>query len=300
MAGRPLTRIASQLLNTPLMVTPQHGHMLIAAMRSHLNVKLLEDVEGIQLQVAALDAMAATGLARADTRRDDRKVFAVQDGVAIIPITGTLTKSWGIEPSSGFTGYDGIKTKLMAAMQDDSIDGVFLDIDSPGGQVAGCFDLVDTIYAVNKRNGGKPIYAIANEQCCSAAFAIGSAADELFVPRTGEVGSVGVIMIHQDVSKAMDEDGVKVTVFRSGAHKAEGNPYEAITDEVAKRIQTTIDGMRELFVETISRNMKLSKKVVRETEALTYIGAHARDIGFANAVASEDQAWDALMKRLRR
>ncbi|TOL42864.1 serine peptidase, partial [Vibrio parahaemolyticus] len=71
--------------------------------------------------------------------------------------------------------------------------GICLDIDSPGGEVAGCFDLVDLIYELR---GKKPIYAILSENAYSAAYAIASAADKIYVPRTGGVGSVGVIVIH--------------------------------------------------------------------------------------------------------
>jgi len=300
---RPLVHVASHLLNQPLAITEQGAVMVIAAVRSQLNVSLLTSIEGQRMDVAALDAMAARGRNAADNRRaarNERRIFAAQDGIAIIPITGTLTKTWGLDPYSGMTGYDGIREKVLAAMEDDDIDGIFLDIDSPGGAVAGCFDLVDIIYASSAKKGGKPIYAIANEQMCSAAYAIGSAADKVFTPRTGEVGSVGVITLHADYSKALDKDGVKVTVLRAGAHKAEGSPYEPLKPEVAARIQETIEDMRSIFIDTVARNMNMTKKAVRETEALTYIGEKATGIGFATAVASTDQAWTQLLKRLGR
>lgn len=297
MSGRPLTNVASHILNTPLACTAAHAALLVAALRSQLNVDLLVDVEGNQLGAPEMNRMAAGGRQRADRRREERKLFDFQDGVAVIPVRDTLTKTWGLDPYSGFTGYDGIKTKHYAALEDDDVEAIAFIHDSPGGAVSGLFDLVDQIYFANKKNGGKLTYAIVDEQACSASYALASAADRVLVPRTGEVGSVGVIMLHSDYTKALDEDGIKVTVLRSGAHKAEGNPYEALKPDVAGRLQATLDDMRELFIDTVARNMGTTKKSVRETEALTYIGAAARDIGFANAVASADQAWMQLLDR---
>jgi signal peptide peptidase SppA len=309
---RPLVRVAGQILNRPVAVTEMWAATIIAAVRSELNINLLTTTEGVTLDTVGMDAMALHGRQMVDRRRakrEERKIFPEASGVAIIEVSGTLTKNWGIDSYSGFTGYDGIKAKLIAAMDDDSIDAIMLDIDSPGGAVAGCFDLVDLIYACNKKNGGKLIAAVANEQACSAAYAIMSAADPgwRFVPRTGEVGSIGVLLLHADVQKAMELEGVKVTIFRAGKWKAEGNPYEDIAKETAERIQGTLDDMRDIFVDTVARNLAVRKsdvaglkKSVRETEALTYIGEHAREQGLVEAVASEDQAWDRLMERLGR
>lgn len=309
--SRPLVRVAGHLLNTPLACTVQHASLIVAALRSELNIDLLQSVEGPRLDRAGMDRMASDGRLAADTRNarhaETSKIFDQDQGVAIIPITGTLTKTWGLDPYSGMTGYDGIKQKLFAAMEDDSVEAILLDIDSPGGAVSGCFDLVDTIFACNERNGGKLIYALANETACSAAYAIMSAADERFVPRTGTIGSVGVLMIHTDVRGSLAQDGVVATIFRAGTHKAEGNSLEPLEADTIERIQESLDEARTLFIDTVARNLDAKgtrfsalQKSVRETEALTYIGEHARAVGFATAIASDDQVWMRLMRRLGR
>jgi signal peptide peptidase SppA len=190
--------------------------------------------------------------------------------------------------------------KLAAAIEDDDVNAILLDIDSPGGMVAGCMDLADFIFANNKKNGGKPIWAIANEQACSAAYALGCGADQFFVPRTAECGSVGVLWLYTNVQDALAEAGIRVRVFRAGKHKAEGNAYEDMSKETADRIQSELDEMREIFIETVARGRGLSKKAVRDTEALTYMGAHARDIKFATEVASDDQVWTSMVSRFGR
>lgn len=310
---RPLVRVAGQILNRPIATTEAWASVIISAVRSELNVNLLTTAEGITLDGMAMDALAMRGREAVDrrrVRRSERKIFPEADGVAIIEVSGTLTKNWGIDSYSGFTGYDGIKAKLIAAMDDPDIDAILLDVDSPGGAVAGGFDLVDLIYACNNpKEGGKLIVAHANEQACSMAYGIMSAATPgwRFVPRTGEVGSVGILLLHADVQKAMDMEGVKVTIFRAGKHKAEGNPYEDIEEDTRERIQATLDEMRDIFIDTVARNLAVRKsdvaalkKSVRETEALTYIGAHAREHNLVEEVASEDQVWARLIERKRR
>jgi ClpP class serine protease len=114
--------------------------------------------------------------------RAEERAYEVAAGVAIIPICGTLVQKLGtLRPYSGMTGYDGIRANLSMALEDPAVEAIMLDIDSPGGEVAGCFDLVDAIYAAR---GTKPIWAILSESAYSAAYAIASAADHITVPWT--------------------------------------------------------------------------------------------------------------------
>jgi signal peptide peptidase SppA len=305
---RSLVNISRQLFNRPAFVTEHWASVILSAARSELNIDLITTTEGQRIDRFGMKSLADAAREAVDAKpmneERDYQINTVLSGIAVIEVSGTLTKSWGLDPYSGFTGYDGIKAKLIAAYEDDTIDAIMLDIDSPGGAVAGCFDLVDLIYAL-REEGEKPIAAIANEQACSAAYAIMSAATPglRFVPRTGEVGSIGVLMMHTDVQQALQQEGVKVTIFRAGKHKAEGNPYETMSQDTVDRIQAELDEMRDLFINTVARNLATPerdvdamKKIVRETEGLTYIGSHARALGLVDAVGSEDQLWTQLQK----
>lgn len=311
MHNRSLIRVSRQIFNTPVLVTEEWASVLLSAARSELNVNLITRTDGVEIDRMGMERMARAAREAVDVREDQRyrgDVNQVTNGIAVIPIEGTLTKSWGLDPYSGFTGYDGIKAKLIAAIEDNDVEAIMLDIDSPGGAVSGCFDLVDLIYALREDNA-KPIGAIANEMACSAAYAIFSAATPgfRFVPRTGEIGSIGVLMMHTDVQKALQMEGIEVRIFRAGKWKAEGNAYEDMEKETAQRIQDSLDEIRDLFVNTVARNVARPgddvgalKKTIRETEGLTYIGRHARDIGLADEVGSEDQLWARLLEKLGR
>ncbi|WP_050871030.1 S49 family peptidase, partial [Yersinia enterocolitica] len=170
---------------------------------------------------------------------------------------------------------------------------ICLDIDSPGGEVAGCFDLVDEIYAAR---GEKPIWAILSESAYSAAYALASAADRIIVPRTGGVGSIGVIVMHVDWSQRIKSDGVQVTIITFGSRKAESNPYEALSKEAQKAIQSDVDEMGRLFVSTVSRNRGIAERTIRDTEAACYLAADGVQLGLADQVASPDAAFRDLLK----
>lgn len=298
-----LSRVVQRIFDHPYALHESRVPMILGAIRGKYGIRQITMGDQV-IDEIGMDAFAAAGREQAlarDARRRDGRIFREADGVAIIEVWGTLVKDWGADPFSGITGYDGIEQKLIAAMEDENIKAIWLDIDSGGGDVAGLFDLVDLIYSMNARNGGKPIYAMAAEHAYSAAYAIGSAADKLFVPRYGGVGSVGVITMHASFKRALDAEGIDVTVIRSGEEKARANPYELLPESTKAHIQRQIDAIREGFIKTVARNRPAaSEKIVRETEGLDYMGEDARAIGLVSAVCSEHEAWGKLLRRINR
>ena len=277
-----LPHLAQKLFNTPLAIHPQKAEVIVSSLTERLGIT--------QIRSAMMedDDEYFSRKARKDSGYD------VLEGIAIIPVYGTLVQKLGtLRPYSGMTGYDGIRRVFLTAVNDPEVKGICLDIDSPGGEVAGCFDLVDLIYA---ERGKKPIHAILSENAFSAAYAIASAADKIFVPRTGGVGSVGVIVIHCDWSQHIKDDGLKVSIITYGNRKAESNPYVALSDEAKAAIQHDVDEMGRLFVSTVSRNRGLSETVIRNTQAACYLAAEGVQMGLADAVASPDVAFQELMK----
>lgn len=225
-----------------------------------------------------------------------RKGYEVVEGIAIIEVKGTLVQKLGtLKPTSGMTGYDGIRQNFLTAMHDSAVEAIMLDIDSPGGEVSGCFDLVDTIYAAR---GTKPIWSILNDSAYSAAYAIASAADRITVPRTGGTGSIGVICMHVDFSAALTDAGFKVTFITYGDRKADGHPEIPLSKEALARFQADIDTMGELFVNTVARNRKIAASAVRDTQAATYLGEQGVAQRLADIVAAPDAAFRALLAEL--
>jgi signal peptide peptidase SppA len=283
--------LASKLFNTPIAIYPKKAEVVIAALSERLGITQMVRLNGTSV---SLDADAAYG--EAEPGSNPRGGYEVVGEVAIIPICGTLVQKLGsLRPYSGMTGYDGIRQNFLMAMTDPDVKAICLDIDSPGGEVAGCFDLVDTIY--NAR-GDKPIWSILNENAFSAAYALASAADKIVLPRTGGTGSIGVIWMHVDWSKALKGAGMEVTFVTYGDRKADGHPEIPLSKEALAAFQADIDTMGELFVSTVARNRNISVQKVRDTQAATFLGADGVSQGLADAVLAPDAAFRALLAEI--
>jgi len=286
--------LAQRLFNRPLAIHPDKAEVIMAALGERLGITHMARASGesIIVQPLAMDDDDAYDYSRRDSDAGYDKVGPV----AVIPVHGTLVQKLGsLRPYSGMTGYDGIRQAFLTALDDPSVEAIMLDIDSPGGEVSGCFDLVDTIY---EGRGRKPIWAILSDAAYSAAYAIASAADRIVVPRTGGVGSIGVICMHMDFSKALTSAGFQVTFITYGDRKADGHPEIPLSKEALERFQADIDTMGELFVNTVARNRNIAASSMRDTQAVTYLGEQGVAQGLADAVAAPDAAFRALLKEL--
>ncbi|WP_286962800.1 S49 family peptidase [Cupriavidus sp. UBA2534] len=288
-----LSRLGQRMFNTPIAIHPRKAEIVMAALADRLGVGQIMRMDGAHLVPMAIED---DEYGFAEPGRNPRKGYDVVGGIAIVEVQGTLVQKLGtLRPYSGMTGYDGIRQNFLMALMDPEVEAIALDIDSPGGEVAGCFDLVDTIYGAR---GKKPIWSILNESAYSAGYAIASAADRVLVPRTGGVGSIGVICAHVDLSKALTSAGVKVTFITYGDRKADGHAEIPLSEEALARFQADIDSMGDLFVSTVARNRNISAATVRDTQAATYLGADGVELGLADEVAAPDAAFRALLSAL--
>ena len=206
--------------------------------------------------------------------------YAIIDGVALIEISGGLTYraySWWT------TSYLDIRDSFRAAMADERVNSVLFLIDSPGGEVAGLFDLVDEIYHAR---GTKPIIAIADEAAFSAAYAIASAADEVYLSRTAQVGSIGVIAIHTDQSGYDKNLGVRYTPIYAGDRKNDFNPHEPLKADGKEVLQAHVDKLYDMLTAVIARNRSMTQAAVIATQAGFYMGAAAVEVGLADGILS--------------
>ncbi|WP_264688724.1 S49 family peptidase [Wolbachia endosymbiont (group B) of Catoptria pinella] len=203
---------------------------------------------------------------------------------AIIAIHGILTKKPGaFDEMLGMTSYEQIEEQIKQALADSSIETIMLEIDSPGGEVNGIFDLADFIYESRAK---KRIIAIANDDAYSAAYAIASSAEKVFVSRTSGVGSIGVIASHIDQSGFDEKQGIKYTTIFAGSRKNDLNPHEPITSESLESLQKEVGRLYEMFLQLIARNRGLSIEKIRSTEAGLYFGEKAVEIGLADEVTT--------------
>jgi signal peptide peptidase SppA len=291
-------RIAARAFNTPLLVEPSKAMAFLSGLGPRIlgrQVELagsIDALEGVETLTARTSILAGGMLD--DYHQHGEAPYPVLGGIAVIEISGVLIHrgSW-IGQSSGQTSYEGIAAQIEAAAQDPTVRGVALEIDSFGGEVAGVFDLADRIRALRST---KPVWAFVAEHAFSAGYALASQADRILLPRTGAVGSIGVVVMHADLSSKLDQDGVRVTLIHSGTHKVDGNPYVPLPAEVRSDIQREIDVLRFLFTETVAagRAGRLSQDAAMATEAATYRGADAVTAGLADEVIDVQRGFAAF------
>ncbi len=287
--------LAQRLFNTPLAIRQEKAEVIMAALAERMGISQVTRLDGAPMRPMAYDEWDQD-YSRPGRTPDVGYDVIPDTGIAMISVQGTLVQKLGtLRPWSGMTGYDGLRESILRAHADASVKAIMLDVDSPGGEVAGCFDLVDTIYGLR---GDKPIWSILSESAYSAAYAIASAADRIIVPRTGGVGSIGVITMHIDWSKALTSAGLAVTFITYGERKADFHPEIPLSPEALAAAQADINQMGELFVETVARNRNIAADVVRDTQAACFMAAQGVSLGLADAVMAPDAAFLALLDEL--
>jgi ClpP class serine protease len=315
-----LPMMAQNLFNTPLLISPQRAEMIVAALSGKLDISALT-TETRHLDQASLMKLAEHGRMDAALTNDkmmmarrainipeapmmaafygDRPYRLSTSGIAVIEVLGTLTRSYGIDPESGTTGYDGVWTKLAFAMDDPSCKAIWLKINSGGGAVDGLFDLTDAIAKCSARNGGKPIWAFAGDYAFSAAYAIAAAADKVYTPMMGSVGSIGALAIWADLTGALEKDGIKAFIWRSEARKAIGvGGIESMDQEEIDHIQARIDAAGAYFKTKVAEYRGISISKVSQTRGSDYSATDAKAVGLIDGILSEPDAWAKLERTL--
>jgi ClpP class serine protease len=278
--------LSARVLNTPLLVEPGYARVFFSALAGRLGIHQLADATGEILTGEKL-RMSAESF---EPARERNRPYEVIGGVGLLPISGSLVhKSGHVQPYSGTTGYDGIIARAAEAFADSDVLGVMMDLDTPGGEVAGCFDTARTLRQLADA-AGKPLWALCYDMNCSAGMALASSAHHRLITQTGIAGSIGVVMAHSDYSKMLDESGINVTLIHSGSHKIEGNPYEALPKDVLQRFQSSTDQLRQEFGQLVSGFTGLSLEAVLATEAATYRGQEAIDVGLADELINGHEA----------
>lgn len=285
--------IGQRLFNTPLMMRPEKCEVVVAALLDHFGVAKLNRLDGTAMGVIELRQEASDAL---EDRAAEYRPYDVLDGVAMIPVQGSLCQRVaGLRPYSGCVGYNQLDTMLAMAMNDSAVRAVLWDHDSGGGEVAGCFDLARKIRAASRANGGKPMIAAINEQSCSAAYALASGCDEIYMAETGIVGSIGVWTLLVDLTRALDKDGIEVTMVRAGDRKARGGPYEKADKATVEKLFAWVESTRTQFCQLVADNRGIPVDEVLAQEGDWFHGDEAIERRLIDGIGP----FEAIFERAR-
>jgi len=206
--------------------------------------------------------------------------------IAVLPLYGVLAQHMDMMTAmSGGTSTDRAGAAIQGALNDPSISAIVLDIDSPGGSVYGVQEMHDLIMG---GRGRKPIVAVANSMAASAAYWIASAADEIVVTPGGEVGSIGVVAAHEDVSKLEEAMGIKHTLVSHGDNKVLGNSFEALSDMARGELQKRVTQYGHMFEAAVAKGRGVSAGHVRSEfgQGLMFGADEAVKRGLADTVGT--------------
>jgi capsid assembly protease len=214
--------------------------------------------------------------------------YTVKDGVLQIPVMGVLLDKFPWQLGRWATGYQYIERALKRGLSDGNVAAIALIIDSPGGEVSGCFECAAKIY---KGKSEKRVRAFAANHAYSAAYMMFASAGEGegVVATSGGVGSIGVVTAHVSYQEALASAGIKVTYIFAGKHKVDGNSYQDLSASTKARIQKRIDKIYGQFTSTVAEYRGMEEDDVRATEALTYDAEEAIEIGLADRAGSIEE-----------
>jgi signal peptide peptidase SppA len=266
-----LSHLAARVFNTPLMIDSKKLAAILAVLAPRLGV------EPPTVEAALL------------AEQRDRKPYAVTDaGVAVIEVAGSLVnRASGMEAQSGLTSYEQLGNEILDAATDPQVKGILLRCDSFGGEANGAWDVAGLIEEAARL---KPVWASVDDWALSAGYLIASAADRIWVTRTGGVGSVGIIAMHLDQSGWDAANGLKYTTVFAGARKNDFTPHEPLSDGARDVLASEVDRLYGMFVDAVARRRSANAQVVRGTEAGILYGADSVAQGFADRVGTFREA----------
>lgn len=259
----------------------------------HAYVQAVEMVSG----KSAAELAAIFGDPNEDEDEGSR-LLQVQDGVGVVSIRGPLTPSdaW-YNAFAGVTGYPEIRLALMEAVNNPEVKEILLDVDSPGGSTRGLSELASLISSINANV--KPITAVTDGNMASAAYWLGSAAGKVYASQLAVVGSIGVVAIHKEISKALEQSGVKATVIRSGKYKMLGNSVEPLSEDALREIQRQVDISEGVFVRAVAAARGRTEDYTREHmgQGREFMGEEAAHLGLTDGMKTFDSAMSELVKQ---
>jgi len=224
-------------------------------------------------------------------RPADRRV----NNVAVLPLFGTIfPRANMMTDVSGATSAERFGAQFSELLKDQEIGAIVLDVDSPGGQASGIDELSRQIF---EARGQKPIVAVANHLMASAAYWIGTAANEVVVTPSADVGSIGVFAIHKDFSAALEQEGIKVSLISEGKYKTEGNPYEPLAEEARAAFQVRVSEVYDAFIQSVARNRGVKPASVRNGfgEGRVVGARQAVELGMADRVGTLEETINRLL-----
>jgi len=230
--------------------------------------------------------------------RDNGAPSRTANNIAVIDISGPISPRPSIFSAMfGGTAISSVRASLRQALADDTVRAIVLAFSTPGGEVEGVSDLATEIQAARVQ---KTIVSHISGLGASAGFWLASSGQRITATKDSLVGSVGVLALHADISVAMEQEGVKVTTISAGRYKAEGSPYEPLSDAAREHVQGLVDAAYGDFVGDVAKSRGVATSQVRKGygEGRVLTASAAKDAGMIDSIGTLESVVAKLMPRL--
>jgi signal peptide peptidase SppA len=240
----------------------------------------------VAIDLSAMAGCLSRAIAREEAAAAATSVPTQPSKIALIPVSGPLTPRGSWYGSS----LSQIASQVARAAADPDVAGIVLDVDSPGGTVAGTAEAAAAVADAASR---KPVIAVVNTLAASAAYWIASQASEIVMSPSADVGSIGAMVMHVDYGKALEEAGITVTMIRSeqSPKKNEAHPFGPLSDDARANLQSRVDDAGGAFIKAVASGRKVSQAKVKEEfgQGRMFGAKDAVARGMADRVATLDQ-----------
>jgi signal peptide peptidase SppA len=274
-----------------MLVVPETTDLFLTNLTQYTQA---DPARGEQMALEARESLAMAYGYDDDRDSDTRKPFVYNDGVAVIPIHGTLinrfNSSWGF-----VTGYNFIRRQMNAALDDDDVVLIVFDVDSPGGEASGCFELAREIEASRRV---KPSLAMVDSLAASGGMALAGSATQMVAIPSARIGSIGVYRMHVSYQKQLENEGIKITFATAGEHKIDGNPYQDLPQAVLDEWKESAGRTWDDFISLVADTRDMGEAEVKATQARVYRADEALAKGLINAVKTPTEAVAAFLAEL--
>lgn len=272
-----------------------------SSLRSNIEAELKNhNTPTVELQELSTKALTEYAAAEEADFGEFGYMVSRAGNLAIVNVSGSLTTSnRAYNRYMGMVSYDEIRNAVFTAIDADGIDGIVLNMDTPGGAASGVSELSDFLTEVDQ--SVKPIYTYTGTSMASGGYWLGSVGREIYASKLATVGSIGVITVHASYEKMYKDSGIEITVLRAGEFKALGSPYEKLDDKARSQISSQMNTIYDVFLETVAENRGTSVNSLKETaaEGRVFVGADAVTIGLVDQITSFDAAIADISRKVK-
>ena len=219
---------------------------------------------------------------------------SITGNVALIPVKGKISTGSGDMFSPDSVESQKIVDWIKKADEDESIEAIVIEIDSPGGSPVASYEISGAI-----KKAEKPTIALIRERGASGGFWVATAADTIFANPMSITGSIGVIGSYVELAGLIQKYNMTYRRLVAGEHKDALNKFKELTPEDAALFQTKLNKLHDYFITAVAENRELPKEqVIKDADGFIMLGVEAQEKGYVDILGGRDEVKEYIKREL--